>query len=275
MKRFTNTLGILGFCVLATACGNIEQLNVANPSEELLELTETVSDDELNLRVMPVYRNSGAIVVESSIHVERADLAYATVIPQPPKAKCILHKGSLLTDLRESSASEIIGHVSYPKEVKISVTRSSCQQGQLIRVSAKSQFKGLALTKNREGVKFAQLENSKTNCTVYGFRGNIRIRPNAKAKHFTGVVVPAQGIQSMDFRLNECLSKTNIIVDSKALRHSLSASQTLPHPPTPCGKEKIIGDTDLTAPSLSLRCLPPPKPVSETMKSEASPEENG
>lgn len=167
MKTFARTFSVVGLVGAVTACGHYNQNEtIANVDDAVAAANVDQNDDSLdaNLTILPKPKPSpaqeqipGTIVVEKSSYVERADIAYAAVMPKPPVAKCLLQAGSYLSDVVSAGATSFQAKVNYSKSSLIAISRSSCQDGQKVLVHQGSGFRGLAITNNKLGTPFKLL----------------------------------------------------------------------------------------------------------------------
>lgn len=163
MKR----VGVVGVLGLAVACGRAEQQDFAELDAETLagiEEANLQTDDAAVSMSLTIGQQSktGLIVVERSISVRRAVLAIPAVYPPPSIARCILHAGAHLVNVKNVSKSgeSFTANVSYPQTVKFPVLKKSCRAGQAVIVEAQSGFEGLAITANSQGVEFLRKEKA-------------------------------------------------------------------------------------------------------------------
>lgn len=159
MKQVVNILGIVGVVAISVGCGRLETENtkeqaLANDSFE----TNTQADEEAFALSRPIAEQSqqGVIVVERTVKLKLGDVARPAIYPQPPAPTCIVHAGSHLVSIsgKYSGGASFVAKVSYPKQIKFSISKKSCKESQLVIVDAQSEFSGLAITANIRGVSF-------------------------------------------------------------------------------------------------------------------------
>lgn len=272
MKSLGLKSALLGICGLATACGsytgNVDEL-LTELSDENTSADDQHADAEDESRFalsLPIAEKNpvGVIVAKKTISVERAQKVSLGIQPPRPALKCVLHAASHLVKLSAGEkSSSFTATVTYPKGLKFALTRSSCQEGQLVNVRTGMGFKGTAITQNKDGVAFqmanfvsipkpvlcdekfpekcAAIPVPVVSCSVFGGRSNISLQDNPKKSEFLGTVIRASGPMDAMFRKNECENGARLIADSKSLQSVLSVAVAQPEPkpepkpPLPCG----------------------------------------